>query len=239
MFLSKQAEFAPGTAIRGGVPVIFPQFSGFGSGQRHGFARNQEWRLTQAKSTADFSQCTFTLEPNDAILAQWPHRFRLEFTVTLQNQHLRMALTVHNVDDKPFTFSAALHTYFSISDIKRVGLNGMEGRYYWDNNSSDFHKDRFVDHQNSLEFPNAIDRVYFGCQTPLQLIDGNERLNIQAEGFEEVVVWNPGAEATKKLKDMADDEYRQMLCVEAAIIDKPVTLAPGETWSGSQVLGQE
>jgi glucose-6-phosphate 1-epimerase len=52
-------------------------------------------------------------------------------------------------------------------------------------------------------------------------------------------VWNPGAEAAKKLDDMADEEYQKMLCVEAAIVDKPVTLTPGETWSGSQVLVQE
>jgi glucose-6-phosphate 1-epimerase len=35
---------------------------------------------------------------------------------------------------------------------------------------------------------------------------------------------------------MPDDGYRRMLCIEAAVIDKPVTLAPGEAWSGRQLL---
>lgn len=239
MFLSKQAVFTEDSAIRGGVPVIFPQFSGFGSGPRHGFARTMQWQLSHTESTPDLATCTFTLTASDATLAVWPHRFLAEFTATLQNDQLHMTLTAHNTDQKPFTFSAALHTYFLISDIHRVQLTGTKGLHYWDNNGSDFSQDRFIDQQNTLQFPDAIDRVYFSCQTPLQLVDGNDRLEIQAKGFEDVVVWNPGAEATKQLADMADDDYRKMLCVEAALIDKPMTLAPGETWSGSQILRQE
>lgn len=239
MFLSGVADFSPGSAIRGGVPIIFPQFSGFGSGQRHGFARNVEWQLTQATSSGESSQCIFTLQENDATLKLWPHRFTVKFTATLENDRLTMMLSIHNSGSTPFTFSAALHTYFAVSDIHRVQLTGLEGRRYWDNNGSDFHKDRFVDNQNTLQFPGAIDRVYFDCQTPLQLIDGNDHLEIQAQEFTEVVVWNPGAEATKKLPDMADHEYQKMLCVEAAIFDKPITLNAGETWSGSQILKQK
>jgi glucose-6-phosphate 1-epimerase len=35
---------------------------------------------------------------------------------------------------------------------------------------------------------------------------------------------------------MPDDDYRRMLCIEAAVIDKPVTLPPGQSWAGRQVL---
>jgi glucose-6-phosphate 1-epimerase len=36
--MSKKAQYGQGKAIRGGVPVIFPQF-GPGKIQNHGFAR--------------------------------------------------------------------------------------------------------------------------------------------------------------------------------------------------------
>ncbi|MBS1199048.1 MAG: D-hexose-6-phosphate mutarotase, partial [Proteobacteria bacterium] len=39
LYLSERAVFQAGQPIRGGIPVIFPQFANFGSGQRHGFAR--------------------------------------------------------------------------------------------------------------------------------------------------------------------------------------------------------
>src|SRR5258705_11634652 len=45
LFLSARSEFRPGTAIRGGIPVIFPQFAAEGPLVRHGFARTSEWRL--------------------------------------------------------------------------------------------------------------------------------------------------------------------------------------------------
>lgn len=237
MFLSEQAQFAAGKAIRGGVPVIFPQFSGFGAGPRHGFVRNMEWQLEcEPGEQNGESHCKFILESSDNTLTIWPHHFRAEFIPTLTEQQLTMRLAIHNTDSAPFSFTAALHTYFAVNNIHNLVLQGLSGVSYWDNNGSDFKRDRFVQGDDQLTFPDAIDRVYFSCQKPLQLTDGNEHLAIQADGFTEVVVWNPGAEATKKLDDMADDEYQKMLCIEAALIDSPITLAPGEIWHGSQIL---
>lgn len=34
------------------------------------------------------------------------------------------------------------------------------------------------------------------------------------------------------MADFGDDEYKHMLCVEAAAIEKPITLKPGEEWKG-------
>ena len=39
LYLSERARFQPDQPIRGGIPVIFPQFAHQGSGQRHGFAK--------------------------------------------------------------------------------------------------------------------------------------------------------------------------------------------------------
>ena len=47
--LNPQAVFAPPKAIRGGIPICFPQFSDFGPlSQQHGFARNQQWEAGRA-----------------------------------------------------------------------------------------------------------------------------------------------------------------------------------------------
>ena len=51
-----------------------------------------------------------------------------------------------------------------------------------------------------------------------------------------MVVWNPGAEKTAQLKDMPADDWRKMLCVEAALVFEPALLPPGEEWSGMQTL---
>ncbi|NBQ89541.1 MAG: hypothetical protein EBU07_19180, partial [Betaproteobacteria bacterium] len=59
-------------------------------------------------------------------------------------------------------------------------------------------------------------------------------LRIAQRGFEDVVVWNPGPEAS--LPDLPAGEYLRMVCVEAASIARPVQLAPGERWRGMQSL---
>jgi len=237
LFLSNQAQFEPGKAIRGGVPVIFPQFSGFGQSQRHGFARNMEWQLSsEPKASAEEASCRFLLQADAQSLALWPYKFRAEFALRLRDAQLDMTLSIRNTDEQPFSFTAALHTYFAVTDLQQVQLRGLKDVSYWDNNGSDFKRDRFVSQYDTLEFPDAIDRVFFDNSKPLQLVDGDDQLTIENRGFREVVVWNPGAEATKQLNDMGDEEYSQMLCVEAAIIDQPIRLMPGESWSGAQVL---
>jgi hypothetical protein len=45
LFMSRLSALDGSRAIRGGVPVIFPQFAERGPGMRHGFARVSTWRV--------------------------------------------------------------------------------------------------------------------------------------------------------------------------------------------------
>ncbi len=81
-----------------------------------------------------------------------------------------------------------------------------------------------------------IDRVYLAPPGVTRLLDGNRALEISQRGFPDSVVWNPGREATAGMADMEPEGYRNMLCVEAATFASPLTLNPGESWSGAQVL---
>src|SRR5882724_52465 len=52
LFVSPNSLFAPGKAIRGGVPVIFPWFGARSDGKpgpAHGFARTSEWAVESTK----------------------------------------------------------------------------------------------------------------------------------------------------------------------------------------------
>ena len=57
-----------------------------------------------------------------------------------------------------------------------------------------------------------------------------------SEGWADCVVWNPGAVGCAGMADMTPDAFTHMLCVEAAQVFQPMTVAPGAQWSGSQVL---
>jgi glucose-6-phosphate 1-epimerase len=234
--VSPRAVFAEGKAIRGGVPVIFPQFNERGTGPRHGFARTANWHLLDPPhASATTSQCVFRLGSTPATEKVWPHRFALHYQIKLSDDALELALTVHNTDAKPFAFTAALHTYLAVSALRNVTLAGLDGKTFWDNDGSPFDH-RKIQLGNTLTLTDALDRVYFGVTEPLQLTDNREALWLSQSGFNDVVVWNPGKEAAKGMADMPDGDYQVMLCVEAARIDSPVTLHPDEQWTGVQRL---
>jgi glucose-6-phosphate 1-epimerase len=233
LFLSARSQFADGVAIRGGIPVIFPQFAGEGSLPKHGFARNRFWRLTSAAH----DRACWLLEPDDATQSIWPFAFRCELSVALTAKTLDVDLTVHNADRQPFTFTAALHTYLRIDEIADARLGGLGGLQY--RNSADGNQ-RKSETASAVAISGEVDRIYFNAPSSIDLIDGvgepSRRLRIEQSGFVDTVVWNPGAERGAALGDLEPDGYRRMLCVEAATVGVPITLEPGQQWAGSQRL---
>lgn len=232
LFLSQQARFDAKSAIRGGVPVIFPQFNALGKGPKHGFARTSRWRLENGHHP---HCCRFHLSHDDTTLAHWPHRFQAQFTVTLTDTSLDMQLDIQNMDTQAFEFTAALHTYLSVQQAHECQLQGLQNVAYWDNDGQPFEQ-RQRQAEATLTPFGGIDRVYFDCPQSLRLHDANRVFELRQSGFKDCVVWNPGAEGAAALADTADGEHERMLCVEAGHIERAIQLASGAHWHGSQTL---
>jgi glucose-6-phosphate 1-epimerase len=112
LFMSAQARFAPGSALRGGVPVIFPWFGPRAADARspaHGFARRRPWRLEHEGA----HHVVLALDADADTRAVWPHDFGLRLHVALGAQ-LTMTLTVTNTSPEPWTYEEALHTYVAV-----------------------------------------------------------------------------------------------------------------------------
>lgn len=237
LYLSPRSGFAAGQAIRGGVPVVFPQFSDRGPLPRHGFARNRDWQLHSSGALADGGANVVLRLVDDAqTRAVWPHAFGLELQLRLAGQTLAVGLRCTNTDTLPWQCMAALHTYLRVHDSARARVSGLAGRRYWDAVDA---QDR-TQHASDLRFPGEIDRVYAGVNDALVLHDSADgigrSLQVAHSGFADVVVWNPGAQRCASLPDMPPDGYRAMVCIESARIAQPVTLAPGQAWTGLQRL---
>ncbi len=234
IFLSRDSDFAPGAAIRGGVPIIFPQFSGMGSLPKHGFARTAEWRLLRSgQDEHGIAQAVFELQENIARLTIWPHVFHAEFTVTLSGQQLRLDFMVRNSGDTSFNFTAALHSYFRVRDLNHTEVLGLHQHDYRDtvlNNTPGKQT------EERLRISQEIDRIYAQIQAPICIEQAHQQTLIRQTGFQDAVVWNPGAEKNASMADLEPDGYQHMLCVEAAQIFQAITLAPGRSWSGSQSI---
>ncbi|RZI84534.1 MAG: D-hexose-6-phosphate mutarotase [Rubrivivax sp.] len=234
LYLSPKADFSPGKAIRGGVPVVFPQFEQKGPDRslpRHGFARTRPWRLDSQSHGTSHAQVTMQLTDNDETRALWPHGFELELTVSVSGAELALELYVRNTGTTAWPFSAALHTYLAVSDVNAVRLQGLQGSAYIDNVTGAEAEEGQAERHISGE----IDRIYAKA-TKLLLVDGPRQLSLQSDNLPDAVVWNPGPDKCAGLADMPQDGWRHMLCVEAARILQPKTLAPGEEWVGRQSL---
>lgn len=229
LFLAQRADFAPGAAIRGGMPVIFPQFGERGALRKHGFARVLDWSFAGIEHGA----AHFELHAGPAT-ADWPHAFACRLSIALTDTRLTATLAVENRGDSAFAFTAALHTYLHVDDLAQVTLEGLQGCDYEDSaNGGTLHRE---DH-HALAFDGEIDRIYGDVVAPLALVDGGHRLDIEQAGFADTIVWNPGEQLAARIGDLAPGEHRRFVCVEAGQVLQPAVLMPGERWHGSQSLG--
>ncbi|GAB2182267.1 D-hexose-6-phosphate mutarotase [Denitratisoma sp. agr-D3] len=233
LFLSERAVFDGSRSIRGGIPVCFPQFSGLGELPKHGLLRQKPWTVVEQAGRRGFAMACLATGDDDATRALWPHRFSAELTVVLEGSRLDVELAVENTDLAPFSFTAALHTYLRVKEVENVHVRGLQGLEYRDAARGDA---IVRDNAEELTVDDEVDRVYHGVSKPVLLSDGGVNLGIDAEGFPDLVVWNPWETRCAALPDMAPLEFRRMLCIEAAAARQPVLLPAGETWLGRQTL---
>ena len=244
LYLSPRSEFRPNAALRGGIPVIFPQFAGLGPLLKHGFARVSAWEWLGPPSEADDTVAGhFQLTESPATRAIWDHSFQLDLTlaaaigeygedltVTVGGSQLEVSLQVTNTDTQPFDFTAALHTYFRVQDITAVMIEGTGGLAY-----REFGVDS-AQAESELRIDGEVDRIYWNVPGPIILHDTGRTMRVTASGFPDAVIWNPGPEKAAALVDMEPGGYRSMQCIEAAVIGQPVKLEPGAAWRGTQTL---
>ena len=230
LFVSARSFYGSGCAIRGGIPVIFPQFGPFGSLTQHGFARRCRWTVVECAEAAT-DHALLRLADSADTLAQWPHAFNVDLSIAIGGQTLTVAITVRNTDVSDFAFTAAFHPYFAVREAFATHVEGLSGCRYRDS-LRDNHL--FDEAAPALAITGPLDRIYYDAPDRLVIVDSGRSLIVEKHGFPDAVVWNPGIEGTRSRADFAEGEEHRMLCVEAAAIQHPIVLAPGESWTGTQ-----
>jgi glucose-6-phosphate 1-epimerase len=227
LWVSERARWAPGAALRGGIPLCFPWFGPHPSGPAlpaHGFARTRVWPLARiSEIDQGHVQVELALSSDEATAALYPHRFEARLTVTVGDA-LALGFEVANPGPTPLSFEVALHSYFAVSDVANVALEGLGGCALLDKVTGE----RRREGAPPVRIVGEVDRIY-ETGGPVTLVDpAGASLRIESAGAGSTVVWNPASAKTATLGDMAADGYRRFVCVETgAIGDRRVTLAPG------------
>lgn len=237
LFISPYSKFEEGQPIRGGIPICFPWFGKHETRedlQLHGLVRTKIWDVVGTATEADGST-TVVLSTHDDEYSRsiWPHRFSIQLTVFIAKE-LTMILEVKNIDDKPFTFGEAFHTYFSVGDLEQCNIIGLNGLQAIDRMKSD----TVYVQSGDVKVSGAFTRVYRDAGKHVTLADpvASRSIRMEQDRLRHVVVWNPGEHAAMNNAEILE-AYKDFLCVEHAnFLDAAIDLNPGETHRSKLVL---
>ncbi|CAM3598939.1 D-hexose-6-phosphate mutarotase [Vibrio aquimaris] len=227
IWMSERAIFDGKTALRGGIPVCWPWFGRIAS-PAHGFARTTEWSLLQHRENDHGVVIELGLSPSEKSLEIWPFQFDARLIIEV-GEELSLTLSVSNTDVQPWKFSAALHSYLNVSDIRDAIIIGT-GSEYKDN----LQNQARCTGNEPLQLTDIIDRVYTHPNQQICLKDAgyNRELVIENQGHNSAVLWNPWQQGSADLNDMADHGYLTMMCIESSLhassLEQGKELQPGE-----------
>ena len=229
IWLSPHASFAAGQAIRGGVPVCWPWFGTNATHPAypaHGFARTLPWQLHATTELEDGATLiVFRLTRTEATAAYWPYPSELELGIKV-GAGLELDLITRNTGVETITVGEALHTYFAVSDVRQIVVEGLEGCSYIDKTGGDRRKQQ----SGAVTVSEETDRIYLDATADCLINDPGmgRRIRIGKRGSRTTVVWNPWIDKSRRMGDMGEHGYLHMLCVESAnAADNLVTVAPG------------
>jgi glucose-6-phosphate 1-epimerase len=229
IFLSEHSKWEDGRAIRGGIPVCFPWFRAKAddpNAPAHGFVRTKEWNLESVHAEGDGTvSVVCATRCDEGSRRWWPHEFRLAHRITV-GKTLGIELTVTNTGSTAFPFEEALHTYFSVADVEQVEVRGLEGIAFLDNVEGNRRKVQ----AEGLRLAGPLDNAYIESRGAVELADPvlGRVVRTAKENSSTTIVWNPWRQGAAKLSDLGDEEWRQMICVEASnILGGAISLDPG------------
>lgn len=239
LWMSPESSFEEGKPIRGGIPVCFPWFGPHKTDSekpQHGFGRLMYWDVvsTSTNSSAE-SVIKLQLNSSEETKAYWPHDFIAEMTFIV-GKKLTATLKVTNTSGEPFDYTCALHTYYSLSAIDSISIEGLQGVTYYNQLTGE----NGVQEEKKLEITEALTRHYLNTETPVIIDDSafRRRIKVDKAGSKVTTVWNPGAETCSNIGDLPDDGYETFVCVEATnAFDYPISLSPGESFATSAIIG--
>jgi len=233
LFISEIAYFEQDKSIKGGIPICWPWF---GRGpenlgrQMHGFARNMLWQLEDTVSISEVgTEIVLSLSESKESYALWPHDFKVMLTITI-GKTLRLSLKTVNTGKQIFTITQALHAYFSIADIQKIKVDGLNKVQYINTVNG---ANKIELQEGEIAVNQEVDRIYTDVPSRTILID--EKLKrevvIESDGSKTTVVWNPWIEICKNSADLIEDAYQRFICIETAnAAEDVIVIEPNESF---------
>lgn len=217
--------------LRGGQPVLFPQFADRGELKKHGFVRDVDWHLESVTETVGCTELCYSLNISSEDRPDrpdWPYAAVLNLRIKLAANALTQQFEVLNAGDVGFSWTGGLHPYFRVADLSAASLTGLSGVSY---------EDRYSGVESSigpleLRWDKEPCEKLFAAAPDLTLLSDVMSLKLSATGFDQWMIWNPGKRGAVDLNDLPDADWNKFVCIEPVCVSKPIALRPGECFTG-------
>jgi len=259
LFVSRDAITNGTKAIRGGIPICFPQF-----GQpdktypQHGFMRNNYWTLVSGSKfdNEDGAGCELEIKLGDVVNSRggkWDVGTTLGVTcklyVKVDSKSMTNTMTMSNTGTEDFDFQALFHTYYNVSlssalHKDKCYVKGLAGYAAYDK----FTGSKYTLGHDSVTIDCPTDRVYtplggkmdlnvFVAAGPDNFFSLKANGNVDGTGVPiSGVVWNPHRENAEKMGDFGSDQYVDMICVEPGMLSNVPNLRGGKSATFTQII---
>ena len=227
LWLSKQAQYQAGAAIRGGIPICWPWFGNRSNENSHGFARTQSWQLVNAKVTVDAVVIELMLA-GEQQASTWPYAFRLKQELSF-SKVFSQKMVVENTSKSDFEFGHAFHSYFRVSDPEQVTISDLNNSCFDDKITGKLKQKSIMENCKG-----PLDRIYYNHET--QHVDDKlwqRRITVESVNCHHWVVWNPGHDVAVNMKDVHPFGEKEYVCLEAANVEMQ-TVKSGKSIAVSQ-----
>lgn len=223
IWLSERSHYQKNKAIRGGIPICWPWFGAHETDKNqpaHGYARIRMWQVDDVylEEQAVNIHISLPLQDQECVVSQLKYKIADDLTV---------ALETINQSNENIEISSALHSYYQVGDITKIGIKGLAEKQYID--KTQLNKIGIQD--SPLVITCETDRIYLDTTGMIIIQDPvlNRSIQIKKTGSNSTVVWNPWADKSMSMTDMPDNGWQTMVCVEAANVGSDARfLAPGE-----------
>ena len=236
LWLSTKSKLDRSRPIRGGIPICWPWFADAPAYLQqlepnlpaHGYIRTQDCKLVSSQSISDdCDQLVF--RPQTHLFPALGFSLALDIVIRVSNT-LTVQLVTRNTADVETDFFSALHSYFSVTSIYKVKIEGVDTRYL-DKVQGKREMPGLADYTIDSE----TDRIHLGTSPEIVINDQGIETSISSQGNDSIVIWNPWSESSRNMADMDDSGFEQMLCIETARTQQG-KLAPGQTHTLTQII---
>jgi len=218
-WLSTNAAFEQGKAIRGGIPLCWPWFGVHPDDREnklgnHGFARCQLWQVDNIDITEQGVEVTLSWQ-GQKMNEFWPSACKLSQVLSF-GKTFNQVFTMTNLSEQDSYYTGALHSYLSVSAPENIRIVELTKATFDDKLTGK------ACSANPLtkvlaNGKSPVDRVYHSSKQ-MKVVDKDwqRTITLTASNTKQWVFWNPGTELANNMADIHKSGELEFVCLEAA-----------------------